>query len=177
MSPQINQGKQFNLNKPTPRKQRTAEEKYFIDDYLAYLLAHASQAVSAEFHSVLPSQGVTVTEWRILSTLYDHPQISVGKLSKIVICKQPTLSKLIDRMEAKKWIVRSMSHQDRRSVHVSIDSAGMEIVRDLIRKAKELERSELNGFSKREIHTLKNVLRKLILHCGNSTVLDKNTQN
>jgi len=149
------------------RKTRQNEKKsHFIDDYLAYLLARASQSVSNEFRASLSSVGVSVIEWRVLSTLYDHPQISVGKLSDIVLCKQPTLSKAIDRMESKGWITRTLNNQDRRRISVSIDEAGTKIVRSLLSEAMELEHSELDGFDQNEIAELKKTLRKLIDHCS-----------
>ncbi len=149
------------------RKTRQSEKKgHFIDDYLAYLLARASQSVSNEFRSSLSFAGVSVIEWRVLSTLYDHPQISVGKLSDIVLCKQPTLSKAIDRMESKGWITRTLNNQDRRMISVTIDEAGMKIIRSLLNEAMELEHSGLDGFDPKEIDELKSILRKLIAHCS-----------
>jgi len=151
------------------RKTRQSEKKsHFIDDYLAYLLARASQSVSNEFRSSLSAAGVSVIEWRVLSTLHDHPQISVGKLSDIVLCKQPTLSKAIDRMESKGWITRSLNSQDRRMISVTIDETGVKIIQRLLNKAVELEQSELDGFDEQEIDDLKNILRNLIAHCSDA---------
>ncbi len=150
-----------------PQDTAPNKKEHFLDDYLAYLLMQASQAVSKEFQSCLSSTGVTVIEWRVLSTLIDHPRISVGELLERVICKQSTLSKTIDRMETKGWITRSLDYQDRRKIQVTIDPDGLEISRSLLIKAKELEQSELQGFGKKEISTLKKVLRELIGHCSN----------
>jgi len=142
------------------------KKEHFLDDYLAYLLTQASQAVSYEFQSCLSATGVTVIEWRVLSTLLDHPRIAAGELLDRVICKQSTLSKAIDRMEAKGWIARSLDSRDRRKIQVTIDPAGLKIARELLVKAKELEQSELQGFSKKEVSTLKKMLRELITHCS-----------
>jgi len=158
------------LKKPT-QVARVAAGR-FIDDYLAYLLAQASHAVSDEFRTCLAAADVSVIEWRVLSTLSDHPEIAVGQLSDIVICKQPTLSKALDRMEAKGWVRRSLGRKDRRVIGVSIDRAGTKMTRDLLQKAKELEEAELSGFSKKEIRTLKRILRDLIHHCSDRQVLD-----
>ena len=147
------------MKNPAPRQ-------HFLDDHLAYLLTQASQAVSNEFQSCLSATGVTVIEWRILSTLIDHPRISVGDLLNRVICKQSTLSKAIDRMETKGWITRTLDSRDRRKIQVTIDPAGLKIARELISKANDLEQSELQGFSKKEISSLKKVLRELIVHCS-----------
>jgi len=148
--------------------------EHFLDDYLAYLLTQASQAVSYEFQSCLSATGVTVIEWRVLSTLLDHPQIAAGELLDRVICKQSTLSKAIDRMESKGWITRSLDSRDRRKIQVTIDPAGLKIARELLVKAQELEQAELQGFSKKEIAMLKKMLRELIAHCS-TTSSSRNT--
>jgi len=149
-----------------------AGQGHFIDDYLAYLLSQASQAISNEFRSCLAAAEVSVMEWRVLSTLSDHPQISVGRLSEIVMCKQPTLSKAVDRMEAKGWVMRSLGRRDRRVIGVSIDKAGLEVVRPLLVQARELEDLELGGISKKEIQILKKTLRNLVRHCATRGTLD-----
>jgi DNA-binding MarR family transcriptional regulator len=155
------------------KTRQSVKKEHFIDDYLAYLLARASQSVSNEFRSSLSSAGVSVIEWRVLSTLYDHPQISVGKLSDIVLCKQPTLSKAIDRMESKGWITRTLNNQDRRMISVTIDEAGMKIIQSLLSESMDLERSELDGFDEKEIDDLKKILRKLIDHCSDMKAVAK----
>ena len=159
------------MNKSTALVNDTAGQGHFIDDYLAYLLSQASQAVSNEFRSCLAAADVSVIEWRVLSTLSDHPQIAVGQLSNIVMCKQPTLSKAIDRMEAKGWVRRSLSRQDRRVIAVTIDKPGLKIASKLLVKAKEMEESELSGFGKNEIQILKKTLRNLVRHCANKRVI------
>jgi DNA-binding MarR family transcriptional regulator len=108
----------------------------------------------------------------VLSTLSDHPQISVGQLSDFVMCKQPTLSKVIDRMEAKGGVTRSLSRQDRRMIAVTIDKPGLKIATSLLAKAKQLEESELSGFGRKEIQILKKTLRDLVRHCANNGVPD-----
>ena len=44
-------------------------ERRFVDDYLPALLAQASQLISSEFHQVVRSQGLSVSEWRVMASL------------------------------------------------------------------------------------------------------------
>ena len=79
-------------------------------------------------------------------------------------------------MEAKGWVARSLGHQDRRVIAVTIDKPGLKIASTLLVKAKELEESELSGFSKKEIQTLKKTLRNLVRHCSNKRVLENSSE-
>ncbi len=115
----------------------------FVDDYLAALLAQASKLISTEFHAVVQAAGFSVSEWRILASLIGSPGISTGGLAQLSVSKQPTVTRLLDRMEAKGYVERFAHESDRRITLVRITPAGQTIVADLIEQAKEHERRVL----------------------------------
>ena len=55
----------------------------FVDGYLAALLGQASQMISTEFHQVVRSHGFSVTEWRVLASLFGSKGMSIGHLATI----------------------------------------------------------------------------------------------
>ena len=69
---------------------RGAAGPRFVDGYLAYLLAQASQRISAEFHLQVKAAGLSVTEWRVLASLEGSPGETIGTLAVLAITKQPT---------------------------------------------------------------------------------------
>lgn len=134
----------------------------FVDDYLPALLAQASRLISAEFHAVVQAAGFSVTEWRILATLTGKAGISIGGLAQISVSKQPTVTRLLDRMEAKGYVERFAHDTDRRVTMVRITPAGETIVAGLIDKAKEHERRVLQPFGLKRAEALKVTLRHII---------------
>lgn len=146
----------------TEQEHSRAAANHFTDDYLAYLLARASHLVSAQFHAQLAAAGVSVPVWRILASLSDRASLTIGELAEIVILKQPTLSKILDRMIEEKLVARIPADDDRRRVNVSITLTGRERVADLLRRAKEDEAEALAGYAESEIEHLKSMLRGMI---------------
>lgn len=136
---------------------------HFTDDYLAYLLARASHLVSAQFHAQLAAAGMSAPAWRILASLSDRPSLTIGELAELVILKQPTLSKILDRMIEEKLVARVPARDDRRRVNVSITPTGRQRVEDLLRRAKEHEAEALRGYAAGEIESLKSMLRGMIM--------------
>lgn len=134
----------------------------FVADYLAALLAQASQLISAEFHAVVQASGFSVTEWRILATLTGSEGMSIGGLSEVSVSKQPTVTRLLDRMEAKGYVERFAHDTDRRITMVRIAPQGRTIVADLIRQAKEHELRVLEPFGLKRAEELKETLRRII---------------
>lgn len=134
----------------------------FVDNYLAALLAQASALISTEFHAVVQASGFSVSEWRILATLMDSPGMSIGGLAAVALTKQPTATRLLDRMEAKAYVERFAHETDRRITMVRITHQGRTIVTNLIVQAKEHERRVLEPFGLKQAEDLKNTLRKII---------------
>ncbi|WP_369798763.1 MarR family winged helix-turn-helix transcriptional regulator [Achromobacter sp. DMS1] len=100
-------------NKQRADDAQAAETPRFVDGYLAYLLAQASQRISAEFHQQVKAAGLSVTEWRVLASLQGSAGETIGSLAVLAITKQPTLSKVVQRMEAEGLVSRAGVRADR----------------------------------------------------------------
>ena len=134
----------------------------FVDDYLAYLLARASTLVSDEFHREVAAAGLGVLEWRVLATLSDGQARTINQLADIVLAKQPTVTKVIDRLEASGDVVRRESTTDRRQSLVCLTDAGETHVTPLLASARRHEARVLARFGETQSAQLKDSLRELI---------------
>ena len=134
----------------------------FVDDYLPALLAQASQLISGEFHRIVSARGFTVSEWRVLATLAGGPPMSIGRLAQITTIKQPTVTRLLDRMTAKGHVQRLENDGDRRITLVGITPSGTKLVAGLIPLAREHEKRVLEPFGLERAEALKSTLRSII---------------
>ena len=134
----------------------------FVDDYLSYLLGRASHAVYQEFHRAVKAAGLSSLEWRVLATLAGGNRYTIGDLAHDVLAKQPTLTKLIQRMEQNGWVESGADAGDARRTLVFETAKGRAVVMRLIRRAKAHEKLVLDGFSATEVATLKKILNALI---------------
>jgi DNA-binding MarR family transcriptional regulator len=134
----------------------------FVDDYLPALLAQASYLISTEFHVVVQESGFSVSEWRVLATLAGARAVSIGRLAQISISKQPTVTRLLDRMEAKGQVERLPHDSDRRVTLVRITRSGARTVAKLMELAREHERRILEPFGLARAEELKHTLRRMI---------------
>ncbi len=134
----------------------------FVADYLPALLAQASRLISKEFHVVVQASGFSVSEWRVLATLTGRGGMSIGQLAQVSVTKQPTVTRLLDRMEAKGYVERFAHDTDGRITMARITPAGRKILADLIRQAKKHERRVLEPFGLASADELKATLRRMI---------------
>lgn len=136
--------------------------RYFTDDYLSYLLARASTLVSEQFHARVNAAGLRIPEWRVLATLHDREAMTIGHLAEITLLTQPTLTRVVARLEDCGLVLRRSEPEDRRITRVSITPAGREKVQPLIERAKAHEAQVLSGYPEAEVETLKAGLREMI---------------
>jgi DNA-binding MarR family transcriptional regulator len=139
----------------------------FVDDYLPALLAQASHLISSEFHKVAREHGFSVSEWRVMATLAGGDAISIGRLAQVAVMKQPTVTRMLDRMSQKGHVERLPHDSDRRITLVRITDDGERTVGHLMELAREHEHRVLEPFGLKSAEVLKDTLRLMIeLHAN-----------
>ncbi|MDO9597934.1 MAG: MarR family winged helix-turn-helix transcriptional regulator [Azoarcus sp.] len=134
----------------------------FVDSYLAFLLAQASSRISREFHREVEAVGLSVTEWRVLASLEGSDGESIGVLSQLTLTKQPTLSKVVQRMEADGIVDRTHVRTDRRQTVVQITPKGHRLMDALRERAIEHQNRVLEPFGRENAEMLISMLKALL---------------
>lgn len=141
----------------------------FVEDYVPALLARASRLLSGGFHEVVRANGLSISEWRVLATLADGPPISIGRLAELSVTKQPTVTRMLERMQSKGQVERVASDSDRRVTLVRITPHGRHTVAKLIVLARQHQQQVLDALGSQRAEQLKLALRQIIaLHRGAS---------
>jgi len=133
----------------------------FVDEYLGYLLGQANHALYKDFDVHVRAAGLTSIEWRVLATLHDGDPLTISQLANEVLSKQPTVTKLVQRMSEQGWVVLKADPVDQRRTMVAATVAGKRLVRPLVEKAREHEAAMLRTLVPSEKAALKKLLTKL----------------
>ncbi|TAM83287.1 MAG: MarR family transcriptional regulator [Candidimonas sp.] len=141
---------------------KDTDQDRFVYRYLASLLSLASNHVSADFHDEVRKAGLTVTEWRVLSSLMEGGAEPVGKLARLAITKQPTLSKVLPRLACQGLITLGTPRTDRRRTLVRITPKGSRLVGGLCDSAMVHQRRVLAKLGPDHADRLVSLLRVII---------------
>lgn len=133
----------------------------FVDGYLGYLLGQANHALYKNFDSQVRAAGLSSIEWRVLAALHDSPPLTVSQLAHEVLAKQPTVTKLVQRMADQGWVTLLADAADQRRTLVGASAAGKRVVRPLLEKARAHESELLQSLAASEQQALKRLLAKL----------------
>lgn len=133
----------------------------FVDDYLGSLLGQANHALYRQFDAHVRAAGLSSIEWRVLATLHDGQPLAISQLANAVLAKQPTVTKLVQRMGEQGWLALRADPADQRRTMVHATAAGKRLVRPLVSLARERESEMLRALATPEKAALKKLLAKL----------------
>src|SRR5690606_37891964 len=140
------------------------ESVRFVHRYLASVMALASHRISHEFHKEVRKAGLTVTEWRVLGSLIEGEGETVGALAELAVTKQPTLSKVLPRLEAEGLVTMKTALADRRQTLVKITPKGSKLISGLCDQAIAHQNRILEKLDPDHADRLIDMLRAIIAH-------------
>jgi DNA-binding MarR family transcriptional regulator len=103
-------------------------------------LQRATHAVGVRLEAGLADVGVSQGEAHVLSLLADRKQHTVGELQRYLLHRPSTLTGVLDRLEQRGWITRTVNSDDRRSYLVAVTATGQRAARAAVRSMSEIER-------------------------------------
>jgi DNA-binding MarR family transcriptional regulator len=136
----------------------------FVEEYLGYLLGQANHALYKDFDAHVRAAGLSSIEWRVLATLHDSEPLTISELAKEVLAKQPTVTKLVQRMTDQGWVLLRADAHDQRHTLVAATPAGKRLVRPLVQQARHHEARILSALGATEKAALRKLLAKLRYH-------------
>jgi DNA-binding MarR family transcriptional regulator len=148
------------VNSPVPPE--IPMKDTFRGQLLGYLLARASQVVSAGFMETLADHGMSVREWRVLGTLWDAERMTLGDLADAVLCEQSSTTRLVERLVGAGLVGKRADAGDRRRVHVSLTEEGRAVTAELVEAALAVERDVAGAYGGADTEALKKELHALI---------------
>lgn len=117
----------------------------------------------ARMEARLAQFGVTPVQTHVLLYLFHHGgQVSQGEITAFMRVKPPTANGVLDRMEEKGLVCRSVSRTDARQKLITLTEKGRSL-QTLIRQVFESsERSMVRGLTPEEQQTFRELLDRLI---------------
>lgn len=133
-----------------------------LSDHLGYWLRKLSHAVSGAFAERLARHEVSVAQWVILRTLFDHDFLPLKEIVARVEGDQGSLSRTVDRLLARGLVQREADASDRRAVAISLSKAGRSLVPKLAAEADKNDGAFFASLSFKQREAFLGTVRKLL---------------
>lgn len=137
-------------------------EGYKPDDSIGYLMRRIIALIAQGVERELEPKGLTNAQWVPLLKLYMGRASTVAELARTCELDAGSMTRLLDRLEAKQLCRRVRSSDDRRVVNLELTDAGRTAAQEIPAILSRVQNAHLAGFSVEEWQTLKSYLRRIL---------------
>lgn len=139
-----------------------APGQYRPDQSVGYLMRKVLSSILAEADGQLAAYDLTHAQWLPLYKLVMNEGHTVAGLSRELALDPGTMTRALDRLEAKGLVRRERSTQDRRVVHLVLTDDGRQVARQVPAVLAEVLNGHLSGFTEAEWQQLLQFLHRML---------------
>ena len=123
-------------------------------------LARTADAVARASEEVLKGSGLTMTQYNVLRILRGAGTagLSCGDVAGRMITRDPDLTRLLDRLEARALVTRARDGEDRRVVVTRITREGLALLAELDEPVQAQNRKAVGHLGEEKLRALSQLL-------------------
>ena len=141
------------------RRARTGD--LWLDGFFPYRLYRASKKLQLRLQTRLRAMRMSPSQWRVISVLKAYGALSIGEIVEATLMEQPTISRVVARLEKNGLVTRRPSTRDSRMALISLTAPGVEVFKQIIPAALRHQELALNGIGRKEIAQVIATLEKI----------------
>lgn len=134
------------------------------------LLGHSAHLAKEQMRARMSRYDMTPTQTHVLLYLAEHGPSAQTELAEGMRVKAPTANGVLERMEEKGLLVRTVDERDARRRRVRLTEKGEGMVADLKQQFHKAEQNIVRGFSEGEQEVLRDLLRRVIKNLEETTL-------
>ncbi len=136
-----------------------------INNNIYFQIELTARKIRQYGQNVLKAHGIDITieQWLVLNVINENESINQIQIGEQLVKDKPTISRMVNQLENKGFIIKTTSSTDSRSTELSISKKGKTLINELypiIEKIRFLGLSELSKNEKENIEITLEKIRK-----------------
>ncbi|MCP3760659.1 MarR family transcriptional regulator [Streptomyces sp. TBY4] len=141
-------------------------EPAWLRQSIAPKLRLAAKEARAYFEGELGKSGATFATWTVLATLKLEGPMIQRSLAQYLSIEGPTLSRHLETMERRGFVVRTRDGSDRRAATVELTEDGEAMYLEIESIALRSQEQMLHGLSDDDVSQLSKLLQQILTNVG-----------
>jgi MarR family transcriptional regulator, transcriptional regulator for hemolysin len=135
-----------------------------VENSTGFMLGNAAARVKLEMLRTFKVRGYTITpeQWIVLNTVAEHEGICQRDLADLTQKDRPTITRILDILEAGDLISRRAGTDDRRMFNVHLTDEGKKSIETFSMIADDVDRKAFGNISESELERFKQTLAKIM---------------
>lgn len=142
-------------------------QNYVIEESVGFMIRQAQLALHRTIDSKMAALDLTAMQWGPLMLISYGKARTAADLSRCGGVETSTMTRMLDRLEAKGLLIRKRSEDDRRIIFLELTEEGKRLVSKVPYLLADSLNQHLRGFNQQELDTLKSLLKRITNNPGN----------
>ncbi len=129
----------------------------------SFILDRTARRVKQFAQSSFSAHGIdlTVDQWSVIKTLYEHEDLTHKDLSEKCGKDQPTMTRIVDLLLKKGYVHRIVHPNDRRSLHIQLTEAGQAQAKSLTPLVKDFRMKAWENLTEEDFKNFTRILNTI----------------
>ena len=120
-------------------------KKERLDRNFGLILHDVARLLRKDFDRRVRELGLTRSQWWVLTHLFREDGLTQTQLAEVMEIEKPSLGRLLDRLEAKGWVIRESDPNDRRVKRIHLTPDVEPVVATMRSHAADVRADALSG--------------------------------
>lgn len=152
----------------TTRFYEAKAESLCKENNVGYLIRHTYVSLSRMIDQGVTPLDLTAMQWRPLVLIHYNNTNTSAELARITDVDTGAMTRTLDRLEAKGFLTRCRSKEDRRVIKLALTDKGQQAAEATLPAVAQTLNQHLDGFSTQEINQLIGFLQRMIANGSDS---------
>ena len=135
--------------------------KEIFEENIGLLIHDVARLLRVLYDRQMASIGLTRSQWWLLTYLFFKDGINQSELAILMDIEKAPLSRLLDRMEMKGWVIRKNENKDRRIKNIYLSESVKPLISSMREKAANYRGESLSILTDKDHNKLKDILQIL----------------
>ena len=135
--------------------------KEIFEENIGLLIHDVARLLRVLYDRQMASIGLTRSQWWLLTYLFFKDGINQSELAILMDIEKAPLSRLLDRMEMKGWVIRKNENKDRRIKNIYLSESVKPLISSIREKAANYRDESLSILTDNDLNKLKDILQIL----------------
>lgn len=135
--------------------------------FLGFLLGSTHRRISTAFARVLKPYDITPEQWSVLLMIVDRGGINQKEVAAAAAKDQPTTARIVELLQKKSFITKSMNKNDRRAFLLYATEEGKALIENTLTLEQQVIDTAVTGLKPEQLEQLREMLEHIYHNTGN----------
>ncbi|MGM1019831.1 MAG: MarR family winged helix-turn-helix transcriptional regulator [Bacillota bacterium] len=133
-----------------------------LNDCIAFIANRSAKIFAEALEKEFRPYNMTRSQWIAMYYIYTSESITQRELADKMSIKEPSVVRLVQKLESEGFLHRSGTHADKRVKQLELSDKGVQIYLDLLPVAEKFKDDTITSMSEEDLQTFKNVLSVMV---------------